>query len=230
VSHGRWMARYARWHIWLGWLAGVPLLLWALTGVAMVARPIEEVRGEHMRIAGTGERIPADAQLLGKLGPHQGVVEVTQRMENGELVALFTFADGRRTRYAFARASTAEVGEAAARAIVAREIRGGDKVVRAEEFAAEQSPLDFRRPVPAWRLTLADGAYVYVGSQSGKIEAIRTRWWRIYDFLWGIHIMDLQTREDSHNPFVIVFGSLALLSALMGFVLLFRRRKARPAA
>jgi nitrate reductase gamma subunit len=48
--------------------------------------------------------------------------------------------------------------------------------------------------------------------------------------MWGLHIMDLQTREDSHNPFVIVFGSLALLGALLGTALLFRRRKVRASA
>ena len=34
-----------RWHIWLGWLIGVPMLLWTLSGVIMVIRPIDEVRG-----------------------------------------------------------------------------------------------------------------------------------------------------------------------------------------
>ena len=34
-----------RWHLWLGWLIGVPFLLWALSGLVMVAKPIDEVRG-----------------------------------------------------------------------------------------------------------------------------------------------------------------------------------------
>ena len=230
MAQGRWMARYARWHIWLGWLVGVPLLLWTLSGVAMVARPIEEVRGEHLRIESEPQRLPTDATLVRELGLGAGVTEITQRMDGGEPIALVTFADGRQARYSLASKAEQRTDEAAARAIVARDIRGGNRVSRVEFFEAEASPLDFRKPVPAWRVTLADGTYVYVGSQSGKVEAVRTRWWRIYDFLWGIHIMDLQTREDSHNPFVIVFGSLALLTALIGFVLLFRRRKARPAA
>ncbi len=44
-----WMTKFARWHIWLGWLIGVPLVMWTLTGLVMVARPIEEVRGDHLR-------------------------------------------------------------------------------------------------------------------------------------------------------------------------------------
>ena len=34
-----------RWHSWLGWLIGLPLLCWTLSGVIMVWKPIEEVRG-----------------------------------------------------------------------------------------------------------------------------------------------------------------------------------------
>ena len=43
------MRQFARWHIWLGWLVGFPILMWTVTGLWMVARPIEEVRGEHLR-------------------------------------------------------------------------------------------------------------------------------------------------------------------------------------
>ncbi len=39
------MRRLAKWHIWLGWLVGVPLVMWTLTGLVMVSRPIETVRG-----------------------------------------------------------------------------------------------------------------------------------------------------------------------------------------
>jgi hypothetical protein len=43
------MKLLARWHVWLGWLIGVPLLLWTFTGLWMVARPIEEVRSTALR-------------------------------------------------------------------------------------------------------------------------------------------------------------------------------------
>jgi uncharacterized iron-regulated membrane protein len=227
----RWMALFARWHIWLGWLVAVPLLLWTISGVAMVLKPIEEVRGESLRLKPAPVLIPPDAQLISKLGQHGGVVEVTQRMAGDPLIAIFTFADGRQTRYDFpseAALPGRQAGEDHARALVAREVRGGDQVIAARFFDEHNAPLDLRKPIPAWQLTLADGTHVYVGSTSGRIEAIRTRWWRFYDFMWGLHIMDLQTREDAHNPFVIGFGLLALIGALLGTVLLFRRRKARP--
>ena len=52
--------------------------------------------------------------------------------------------------------------------------------------------------------------------RSGQIVATRTRWWRFYDFMWGLHIMDPKTREDTHNPFVIRFGIVALAMSVLG--------------
>ena len=57
--------------------------------------------------------------------------------------------------------------------------------------------------------------------------ALRTGQWRLYDLMWGLHIMDLQTREDTHHPILILFAALSVLGALLGCTLLFRRRKAR---
>ena len=65
-----------------------------------------------------------------------------------------------------------------------------------------------------------DGAHFYVDAASGQIVATRTRWWRFYDLMWGLHIMDPQTREDTHNPFVILFGIVALAMSVLGTILL----------
>ena len=45
MGQQRAMKRLAKLHIWLGWLVGVPILMWTITGLVMVAKPIEEVRG-----------------------------------------------------------------------------------------------------------------------------------------------------------------------------------------
>ena len=39
---------------------------------------------------------------------------------------------------------------------------------------------DFRRPMPAWQISLADGTHVYIGRDTGEVEAVRTPFWRFY--------------------------------------------------
>jgi hypothetical protein len=80
---------------------------------------------------------------------------------------------------------------------------------------------------------LSDGTHFYVDAGSGEVVARRTRWWRFYDWMWGLHIMDLEGREYSHNPWVVGFGLAALASTLLALALLpltLRRRRASSAA
>jgi hypothetical protein len=59
------------------------------------------------------------------------------------------------------------------------------------------------------------------------VLATRTRFWRAYDFMWGLHIMDLQTREETSHPVLIIFAALAGLGVVIGLILLpWRRRTA----
>ena len=114
-----------------------------------------------------------------------------------------------------------------ARLLVAERIVGGDRIAAVTRFDADEPPLDFRREIPVWQVALEDGTHVYVGIESGAIEAVRTRFWRVFDLMWGLHIMDLETREDTHHPVLILFAALALLGTLIGTALLFRRRRSR---
>jgi len=54
---------------------------------------------------------------------------------------------------------------------------------------------------------------------------VRTNFWRAFDFMWGIHIMDLQTRKDTSHPILIVFAVISLVGSILGFIMLFTRRR-----
>ncbi|MCL9981775.1 MAG: PepSY domain-containing protein [Erythrobacter sp.] len=220
------MRTLAKWHIWLGWLVGVPIAMWLATGLFMVARPIEAVRGDHIKREVAAEALVIPGSTLA--AEDTNLAEMRVVMQQGRAVAILTGLDGATRRVDFASGKPIPpLDAAAARALVAELIVGGDKVRKVTLFSAENTPFDFRRPLTAWQLQLEDGTNVYVGRDTGAIEAVRTRWWRAFDFAWGLHIMDLSAREDTSHPLLILFAALSLVGALIGCVLMFRRRKAR---
>ncbi|MCR2833572.1 PepSY domain-containing protein [Parerythrobacter lacustris] len=221
------MQRFAKWHIWLGWLVGAPILMWLVTGLFMVAKPIEEVRGNHLRVEAKEQAL----SLPGGAAPTTGPIrEMRAFMQHGRAISRVEMMDGSVRRYDLATGERiAPLDALAARSIAETEIKGGDRVASVTLFEADEVPFDFRKPMPVWQVVLEDGAHVYIGRDTGEIEAVRTRWWRAFDVMWGLHIMDLQTREDTSHPILILFAFLGSIGALIGCVLMFRRRKARAA-
>lgn len=229
MARTRIMQRFAKWHIWLGWLVGVPVLMWTVTGLIMVIKPIEEVRGNHLRAEVEERALPPDTEIAIAL-PTTGdrpVKSVTTTMQGERAITTLTYADGTSERYAEDGTKLAPLTNVEARLLVAKRIIGGDKVASITAFDADAVPFDFRRPVDVWQVALKDGTHVYVGQHTGKIESVRTQWWRVFDFVWGLHIMDLQTREDTSHPILILFALLGVIGSLLGCILMFRRRKAR---
>lgn len=94
-------------------------------------------------------------------------------------------------------------------------------------FAAEDAPMDQRSGRPSWRVTFDDDVRFYIDADSGEVIAVRTKFWRVFDLMWGLHIMDLQTREDTSHPILIGSAAIALLGSILGFVMLFTRRRRR---
>jgi len=227
MGHQRIMRRLARWHVWLGWLIGVPIVIWTLSGLVMVARPIEEVRGEHLRAAPAA--IEPAGLVLPRLTAPVRAVELADQPRG--IAWIVTEADGGRFRYSARDGGViAPVTQAEARAIAERAFSGAAPLETLSYLPADLAPLDLRTPVASWQARFADGTNLYVEDATGQVLAIRTRWWRIFDFAWGLHIMDLQTREDTHHPVLIIFAVLASAGSLLGCTLLFRRRKVRARA
>src|SRR5690606_23571123 len=69
-----------------------------------------------------------------------------------------------------------------------------------------EAPIEARAIGAVWQARFADGVNLYIDDATGEVLFLRTGQWRLYDLMWGLHIMDPQTREDTQNPFVIVFA------------------------
>jgi Na+-transporting NADH:ubiquinone oxidoreductase subunit F len=102
------------------------------------------------------------------------------------------------------------------------------RIARADQLAAppvaaviriESAPIEYRaRPLPAWRVDLADGrgTRIYVDAVTGAVSARRNGVWRVYDFLWGLHIMDYRGRDDFNNALLVGFALLGVATWMTG--------------
>jgi hypothetical protein len=221
-------ATLRRWHVWLGWLVGVPLLFWAVSGLIMVWKPIEEVRGSDLLAPPAPVVLTAPAVLPSVIaGLPLAKVSLEQRVAGPRWVIEVR---GGPTRLAdpVSGCLLAPPSAADAAAEVQARYRGAARITAVRRTAADQAPLDLRRRVASWQVDLSDGTHIFVAADSSAILATRTRWWRLYDWMWGLHIMDLSGREDTHHPTLVVFAAISLLTVLLALVLLplsIRRRR-----
>jgi hypothetical protein len=212
-------ATLRRYHVWLGWLVGIPMLFWTVSGLMMVVKPIDEVRGTDLIKPLAPVVSTADLVMPNVEGRSIKSLRLESRAEGPRWV--IEFGDGG-SRLVDARSGTLlpMLGAAdAAREVMAR-YTGDATVVTIQRIDHDRPPLELRRAADAWQVGMSDSTHFYVDAGNGDIIAKRTRWWRVYDFFWGLHIMDLQGREETSNPWVVTFGALAMVMALLAIVLL----------
>ncbi len=216
-------------HIWLGWLVGGQLLLWMLSGLVMTAMPIEAVRGTHLRaeppalpLAQMEDLLPPEA-FLSRAGPGADGLLLTsllgrpvyRLLEGAEVVALFDARTGERV----------VIDGAMAGAIARSRYAGPGSLAGVSAVDPDRPPLEFRRDRPAYaaRFDGPEAPVFYVDAVSGELLAVRTNRWRLFDLMWGLHIMDWRAREDFNHPLLVGAAALGLLAVLGGIVLLVLR-------
>jgi hypothetical protein len=214
-------------HLWVGVIVGIQLLLWAASGLFMTAWPIEQIRGTTLR----REVPPVALTTLGSVVPPDAVL--TSGVERAELTQLlgrpvYKLTAGDRSWLVDARTGkdwTISRDDALAIALAEVTLTPPLSVTA----VSDPPPLELRRPGGAWMIGDAAETHVYIG-KAGEVMAIRTSLWRWYDMFWGLHILDPQSREDTHHPILIASAALALGSVISGIFLLwvrFRPRKRR---
>jgi hypothetical protein len=83
--------------------------------------------------------------------------------------------------------------------------------------------------LPAWKVELegVDEANLWIGANTGKVSAIRTNTWRLYDFLWSLHIMDYLDRDNFNSWLLRAFALLGVITVASGLALFFISLKYR---
>ncbi len=213
-------------HRWLGFFAGLQLLAWTVSGLYFTLIPIEEIRGNHLL---TKEK-PKEPTLgqINLISPTEIAIrhpEIAKAKASDLRVSLAlgtpVYLIGNQRFDAATGNALPRIDKQDAIKIINARFHADIIDVELVEHAAIDS--EYRNgEFPAWKANLAEeNAAIYVGLQTGRIRAIRTDSWRLFDFLWSLHIMDYEERENFNHLLIQSLAALSLITVLSGLALFF---------
>ena len=220
-------------HRYLGVFIGIQFLLWTLGGVYFSWTDIHQVRGDHLRAEPAELGIPTESvspaaalrNLADSIGPAEVTSLSTVRVLD-EVHYLIKYRKDARAGSALARIRDGSVRdpitEADARAIATGALANPTAIADVAYVTEENvsGHHEFReKPLPAWAVRFEEGFTCYVSVNTGQLEAIRTDQWRLFDFLWMLHTMDFEGRDDINNYVLRGFSVLGIVTVASGFFL-----------
>lgn len=223
-------------HKWLALLIGLQVVIWSLSGLYMTAVHIDIIHGDHL----VRQSPPASVRAADLADP------VKVLMANRGKVMRLAWVHGRPayvvTGEAGERAVDATTGralpppsEAEIRAIARSTYTGSEPIASAALITEIPGEIRGRKP-PLWRVEFDhwNKPTLYFSPVTGELLTRRHELWRIFDFVWMLHIMDYETRDNVNNTLLRVATWAAVLMALSGAWLLIyafpkRKKKRLPA-
>lgn len=209
-------------HKWLALLMAVQILFWFVSGLFFAIAPIDQVRSEHIKAAASPGVVSVQdaARGLARIAHAAPGERIEVRHMLARPVALVTPHEGRPRLYDL---NTGEKispipAQLAAR-IAEADYAGEHRAARVSLVTAEST--EYRAALPAWRVDFDDDANraLYVARDTGVVTARRSTLWRVFDFLWSLHIMDFKNHEDFNTPLLIGATSLSLVMIIAGVIL-----------
>ena len=208
---------------------GIQLVIWTVSGFYMVVVDIDIIHGDHL-VQPTPELSQVSINQFSDT-----LVQLSQNNPEAEIIALKSIAG-----QAVVEVSTstniqllaAESGnplapiDAKAAMRLARGYYAGTGEIKETTLIESEPPREIgARPLPIWRVDFDDwwGSTLYISPVTGALATRRHTLWRVFDFVWMLHIMDYDEREDVNNWLLRVVSLLAFLLVLSGVWYLYFR-------
>ena len=206
-------------HKYLSFFISLQLFLWTISGIYFAFNKIELVRGEQYRLT---ESFPINFDEIKFSRSDVQQVKAINRL--GEIIFVVSGSNG----IEYLDASGTRISKLNKNEVF--EIVSSSsslKPIDLEEITESSKGSEFRgRDLPLYKVTSLNDKdkkiNLYLNVFSGEITAVRSLQWRIWDLMWGFHIMDWQTRDKINNIFLQIFSILALVSSISGILLFFR--------
>ena len=206
-------------HKYLSFFISLQLLIWTVSGIYFAFNKIELVRGEKYFVQESYTMDLSEVDL--KLSNVESL-RLLKRLDETIIVA----SKGLDNSYLDRNGQPVEkLTRNEASLIVAR--KTSLVPTNVTEITTPKKGSEYRgRALPLYKVLSKDieenEISVYVNAYSGDIVAIRSSSWRLWDLMWGLHIMDWQERDNINNTLLKLFSILALMSSITGLLLFFK--------
>ena len=240
-------------HRWLTLLFGIQLIIWSITGAAMVILQLPYIHGDHLVQPADGS--VTDFSYLDNIAavareyPDATEVTLVNRYIGNEFHHVFVVT-GNETRLLHARTlQPISITEPDIRALAQRYYAQGTGRIHVQSSVQSNTPRESQessisqlqlltepteselatRHLPAWQVRFADrgNTTFYLSAATGELVTQRHTAWRFFDFMWMLHIMDYQDRSDISKPWLLAFTVLTLFISVSGLVLLVQKYLSR---
>lgn len=223
-------------HNYLGLVLFLQIGLWFLSGLVMAWLPIEEVRGNHLKHKVDTYWRNASVTPSDVLSHHSNLAtfSLTHRISvhspSTSLTAIpvYKVIDNNLSyRYnALTGEKLLPLEESIIREVATHQYAGEGSIIHAQLLNALPQEVQ-NLSAPLWQVSFNDelNTRFYIDPNTGAVARVRTDTWRLFDFMWMLHIMDYKDRSNFNSPWLIAFSGSAFLFTLTGVVLLYRRFK-----
>lgn len=228
-------------HRYFGLIIGIQFLLWTLGGLYFSWSDIDEIHGDFNK--NETKYISVDQQfymldsVLSELKTMERVDSVrhikTMKIIDTVYYQILYFTNIDNSvvvRYSLINAATGqfkkpvtvdEAKQIALNAFTPNSKINSVKLLTEKDVNGHHEYRGGELPAYAVEIDHESSTIVYIGQNSGQIRTFRNKKWRIFDFLWMLHTMDYQNRDDINNYVLKGFSILGLFTVLSGFTLFF---------
>ena len=224
-----------RLHRYMGVLLGIQFLFWTIGGLYFSWSNMDEIHGDYDKAPS-----PKLATMLNYASPSVILDSLHREKAIDSLISFqivsilgqptyqLVYVQNHKKQVQLADALTGKsrspLSEKEAVEVAKQAFNGQPEVAKITHLMEVDTHHEYRElPLPAYAVSFADArkTTVYVASELGTIQRFRNDKWRIFDFLWMLHTMDFENRDNIGNKFLKAFSIFGLLTILSGFTLFF---------
>ncbi len=211
-----------KYHKWLMLFLGIQFVIWTISGAYMVIFDIDYIHGDSLVVNHqarlNANNITYPLSTLRKQYPSAENIEVGLFI--AQEVYRFTLLD---EKYVINASNGNKLSPLSANDAIkaAKYYYSGKGGVADIELITENPPIELsRRALPAWRVNFNDfgSPSIYVSAQTGKLVGKRHEFWRIFDLMFSLHVMDYEA-EDPSNKLLFWFTLFSIFSSIFGGIL-----------